>query len=712
MSMQHDQQLLHDGNSADAAQGDGNTSSNDICCSGAVLAGDSNSGAGDSSSSGSSSSSTASLPCMVDAKQLMQQLSDDVYALTVKTILRGARGVKLAHMLLGLVFTVIVQLGLLILLWYVVTHPTNSISKDTEKVWTQMGQLQGQLCWLQKALNKSGVNISEFAATEGDCAGAWPRSRGALASIYYVGCLGMQSSPLPTWKDVKPCLRHKVISQSDPSAQVETAPEGCEEVMQNVQPPLAAYGRGLLFPQTDLFQVRLNGTRCASKLEAQSEVNLPSEGTGSLISKRLSPLWPKKCLVDGGWVVQGNFCRSGWRDFGTQLKMSMPSYSECIVPLRNASVTKPDAPALVVNLIALLAIAVFVHDEVRRAVNLCHTAAAVAGILPSFYATSSTKNLNKAQVHSLLCIPVLCAPLFQLLIALLVLLSASMLFITQEMQASSIQVVLNSVALGFVLEIDNKVGHMIAAQQQLWSGGTVRISTFTLSNSPVSKLQSCMGHLYFACIGLFLTLEPVLLAPHAAVLVALGGLALSNSQYLESGAVTEQLIVSDTWSSYVFLKAFTGSGERATMPDWLVGIAVTSGYMLLVVALVLLLFYQPLPTAAARWPQTFLALQALTACGAAGAGMSYNEVGIFLATHFSTGCLVFITWVCMFMVWPTCHKEDPQHTAGPHCCCHGTCRNCCTICCTACCSSSHSTSDAQRCGSCCGTCCGNCCSAC
>jgi hypothetical protein len=175
-------------------------------------------------------------------------------------------------------------------------------------------------------------------------------------------------------------------------------------------------------------------------------------------------------------------------------KVGISPYMACMVPVPDAADMKPDVPALVVNLITLLAIAVFVHDEVRRAVNLCHTAAVVAGILPVFYTTGKTQGLIKSTLHWLLCIVVLCAPVLQMITALLVLLSASVLSITQEMQASSIQVVLNSVALGFVLEIDNRVGHMIAAQQQQWVlNGTASVNSFMLSTClPVSRLRSFM----------------------------------------------------------------------------------------------------------------------------------------------------------------------------------------------------------------------------
>jgi hypothetical protein len=461
--------------------------------------------------------SSGSLPAQgtmgdpVDAQQLMQQLSEHVYALTVKTIMRGVRGVKLAHMLLGLLFTVVLQLGLLCLLWYMVTHPTDSISKDTEKVWMQMGQLQGQLCWMQAALNKSGIDVSFDG--QADCAGAWTQPHEAsFLSLNYTYCPGVTADELPTWEEARQCLHHdiarywrRIVDPPDASGNT-TVYQHCRSVFEAVGPELAAYGQGLGFPRVNKYTFVFPG---------------PLEGscaqTGALKSRaRASPLVTR--LVGGGWVMQGNVCE---HSNDTQLhQVNVASYAECIAPLKYAWAVKPDITTLVVNLLAVMAVAVFVRDEVRRAATLCHTAAAVAGILPAFYTMSSSEGLCKSHLHWWQCLVVLCAPVLQLIIALLVLLSASMLSITQEMQASSIQVVLNSVALGYILEIDNKVGQMVAAQQHHWTTDH-RVSSSLASGAfgHGSRLTSCLGHVYFSVVGLFLTVEPALLAPHAAVAV-------------------------------------------------------------------------------------------------------------------------------------------------------------------------------------------------
>uniref|UniRef100_A0A383VAR5 Uncharacterized protein n=1 Tax=Tetradesmus obliquus TaxID=3088 RepID=A0A383VAR5_TETOB len=205
----------------------------------------------------------------VAVEQLVKQLPDDVYALTVKTIMRGVRGVQLAHMLLGLLFTVAVQLGLLCLLWYAVTHSgdlNDSQDTDQEKVWTQLGQLQ-QLCWMQAALNKSGINISDIAAEQADCSGAWPQPQKVPPYLKQdplgnIGCPGMmEDAELLSWKQAQLCLMHKVDSSPEPDSEdfwkycypsvdflkidrYMVTKELCKGVLQKIGPALAAYGRG------------------------------------------------------------------------------------------------------------------------------------------------------------------------------------------------------------------------------------------------------------------------------------------------------------------------------------------------------------------------------------------------------------------------------------------------------------------------------------
>jgi hypothetical protein len=330
---------------------------------------------------------------------------------------------------------------------------------------------------------------------------------------------------------------------------------------------------------------------------------------------------------------------------------------------------KLDLTSLIVNILAFLAIAVFVHDEVRRAARLCQIAAVVAGILPAFFSTGNTARVEKR--HWLLCCAVLCAPLLQLLTALMVLLSASLLSITQENQASNIQVVLNSVALGFVLEVDNKMGDMIASQQtrlaasRAPSQGMFKSASMSMRECCRSSvLRSCMGHAYFALAGLMLTQEPVLLSPHATMLLTLT--VLAGKGPTTTIELLSRLAASSPWGSYVLpntvlvnisnlaratssspyddrwswqnalrvLAAVRDMDPNKVFNDWPEGSGmVTVVYMLLLVGQVLLLYFKPLLSASRWWSRIFLVLQPLTAVVAAGyaysIGRLYDIITIF-----------------------------------------------------------------------------------
>jgi hypothetical protein len=116
---------------------------------------------------------------------------------------------------------------------------------------------------------------------------------------------------------------------------------------------------------------------------------------------------------------------------------------------------------------AFIALVIAVHDEIRRAVKLCTVAAALTGILPEFfgrekYWVPAEKKLPK--LHGAL---VLVTPVLQLLVALAVLLTGGVLFLFEAATTDRISIITNSVALCFVLELDNKVGAIVRAQM-LW----------------------------------------------------------------------------------------------------------------------------------------------------------------------------------------------------------------------------------------------------
>lgn len=281
-------------------------------------------------------------------------------------------------------------------------------------------------------------------------------------------------------------------------------------------------------------------------------------------------------------------------------------------------------------------------------------------------------------------------------------LSAGLLSITQETQSTSIQVIINSVALGFVLEIDNKVGQMIAVQHEQWAvnhafGSSVSRLHYSRGDSsfrlPKGQwLVSGVAHAYFAALGLLLCLEPAFLAPHSAITVLIL-ITKSNDEFgwidpdLDSSISRTIRGLDGIWLTFL---GVNDSGWKAE-----VAFAAAPVYAFLLVGLVLLVFYKPLPSAARRWPQALLAMQAMTAFVA---GM-YSMLPNMLLMHPPTAFMVVCTWVGMFIIWPACHKENAKY-AEHRCCCHGNCENCCTICCSS------------GCGPSCGVRCGMCCAAC
>jgi hypothetical protein len=375
---------------------------------------------------------------------MLKDLPKDIYARTVSIIITGVRGMRLMHMLLGVIVTFGLQMGILILLWFVVIHPPQGGTgqSETEGLWTQAGHLQGQLCRLQTALQESGINVTQAmhgSQAMHQCFGAWP-SRPPLKTGPFEERLDVSEVGRDMWEQFKPCL-----------VPFTSRNEGeCARIFLNLDPNPTAFGCGLIYPDSN---------------------------------------------------------------------------QEC-----EFKVPEPEISTLLVNILAFLALAILVHGEIRNATTLCHVAAAAAGILPRFYTTPMSQALHQqwSTIHCLLRLVMLLAPIMQFSVALVVLLSGVLLSLTQEQQASSIQVIVNSVALAFILEIDNKVGEMFTSQQEQWADSQLRGKTGGLGGDvPVgdkspSGYRACAGHVYFAFLGLLLFIEPVLLSPQAAAWVFLG----------------------------------------------------------------------------------------------------------------------------------------------------------------------------------------------
>eukprot|EP00775_Hariotina_reticulata_P003601 gene3601-3866_t len=118
-------------------------------------------------------------------------------------------------------------------------------------------------------------------------------------------------------------------------------------------------------------------------------------------------------------------------------------------------------------IVAFIALVIAVHDEVRRALRLCTVAAALTLILPEFFGRDSYRVPAEKKLPKLHGTLVLVTPVLQLLVALAVLLTGGALFLFEVTTMDRITIITNSVALCFVLELDNKVGAIMRAQM-LW----------------------------------------------------------------------------------------------------------------------------------------------------------------------------------------------------------------------------------------------------
>lgn len=106
---------------------------------------------------------------------LLNTLADDVYSFTVKCAVQGVQGCRMFKAVMAMLFTFALQMGLLVLLWQaVVAGSATDVSKDmpeTDRLWRQVGQVQRQVCWLNK---NAVINTTAAAGGNLSCAGAWP----------------------------------------------------------------------------------------------------------------------------------------------------------------------------------------------------------------------------------------------------------------------------------------------------------------------------------------------------------------------------------------------------------------------------------------------------------------------------------------------------------------------------------------------------------
>lgn len=589
---------------------------------------------------------------------LLDTLADDVYSYTVTCAVQGERGCKMFKAVLAMLFTFALQMGLLVLLWQaVVTGSATKVSIGTpanDKLWRQVGQVQRQVCWLtQHAI----INVT--AADDGSCSGAWVDGRSCIeyaqAPMGYLElkhCLEtLASRPTPRRFDVsEPQLKE----QQEAARTVEQACKQFGEMDSSQQ----AFAKGLLFPDF---------------MPSGRDYRVLSNAFWHLGSPTVGP----------DFRAQRYSNSSPWN-----------SNEGCIPPLEYALAQSP----ILVNVLACLALATYVHHEVMQAIWLGCVSAACCGILPAFYTTDLCRRVYCGRLGVCKKVVMLAAPVLQQVAAIAVLVSSMGLTFITETQSSVVLIILGNVALSFILDLDNRVGVMLKTQamrdsdRQLISptrplkrarGGLKHLAQYADVWAASGVCIRFWGHVYTALLGFLLLAEPLFLAPATAWTIY-AQLTLLQTQSAQQTAVSD-------WTSYAafsdfFMQMYFGrllsthfdvatsllwslriAGNR---PDWFVAFQVL--YPCALGVFVFLLYSNTLiVTVARRWNPVLLTVQVIIA---ACAGNSLTGLA----------CLA-VGWFGLFVLWPLLHRDPRDCCKGCSCCGCPKCQECCPgECCCAC----------------------------
>jgi hypothetical protein len=432
---------------------------------------------------------------------LLDTLSDDIYSYTVKCAVQGVRGCTMLKAVLAMLFTFALQMGLLVLLWQaVVTGSATEISTETpetHRLWRQVGQVQRQVCWL----NKNAV-INTTAAADGtlNCEGAWPHGPFCRA--------GGRKPPSMGYKDMERCLhtlfsrppnflwllfgnwlddktRTKLIAKQE--SEFPVSQQACEG-LRDLGSSDKAFGMGLLFPNY-----------------------MP---LGMMHENLTNAYWH-----DGTAPGAPN----SFSDITQEFFHLSFSHEGCIPEIPHDPGQEPS----VVNVLAFLALAVYVHHETMQALWLGYVSAACCSILPPFCLTRLSTGVACHRFSACRVVLMLCAPVLQQATGIAVLVSSMGLTFIRETQASVVAIVLSNVALSFILDLDNRVGCMLHTQAMHNTRSSPppveraravkQLACWSCVDTQSSACSRVCGHLYLALLGLLLLAEPLCLAPAPAV---------------------------------------------------------------------------------------------------------------------------------------------------------------------------------------------------
>jgi len=226
------------------------------------------------------------------------------------------------------------------------------------------------------------LNTSIPAADVADCSLAWPGAPSCYPGSRFIR---------PRHEDVRKCARAlrlpvqwsplERLMQQDISSYVfemgqqrkKLLKDSCEEFI-SLSSSLQAYVLGLMYPV------------------------IPQSSNMTI------------AMSHGGWASTERYKSS----YGEYHRVNYSSHHECM-----GALPPPDGldPSLV-NLLALLALLIYAHEEVRKAAWLSYMAAACTGLLPDFYATDlSTASFATCRAALVWRVFMLLAPLMQMLTA-------------------------------------------------------------------------------------------------------------------------------------------------------------------------------------------------------------------------------------------------------------------------------------------------------
>jgi hypothetical protein len=351
------------------------------------------------------------------------------------------------------------------------------------------------------------------------------------------------------------------------------------------------------------------------------------------------------------------------------------------------------------NLLAFLALVVYVQDEIRRAVLLCYVAAAYTGILPSFYQTNVSAAARPAAILPFWCrVFIAVAPLLQFLTGCMVLLTSLALSFYPETQQTLASIVLTNVALSFILDLDNRIGAMLASQQHI---GSLHQKQAATADAPLAHIAhddsmlgsvaatealrsqrwhfwgNLCGHCYMSVVGFLLLLLPLLLAPNVAYTVYVGIAELVRDH------------VDDWWNVALLYTEKHGSGQQH---DWLriavepctvgsCGPTVMRCATFLSTSLVIfLLFSKVLPVfKAERWGHSLLAVQTSLYVVVYFSNISWmretvrsslsepkDDLWWWDSKSLPGAAVLFLwvaAWLAMFVGWPAVHSWQGQKSS-------------------------------------------------